>query len=88
MLVNLRIQNKVNGIIKCHFGKCDDRVKITKLRIHIITSEVAFCCYRENWIINKRDAQILEAAQMRFLRPLLGPTTLVVHSRNKLKMKT
>jgi hypothetical protein len=34
-------------------------------------------CYgRENWIINQRDAQKLEAAQMRFLRPLLGLTTL------------
>jgi hypothetical protein len=31
---------------------------------------------RENWIINKRDAQKLEAAQMRFLRPLLGLTRL------------
>jgi hypothetical protein len=30
-------------------------------------------CYgSENWIINKRDAQKLGAAQMRLLRPLLG----------------
>jgi hypothetical protein len=34
-------------------------------------------CYGgEKWIINKRDAQKLEAAQMRFLRPLLGLTRL------------
>jgi len=32
--------------------------------------------YSENCIINKRDAQKLEAAQMRFLRPLLGLTRL------------
>jgi hypothetical protein len=31
-------------------------------------------CGGENWIINKRDAQKLEAVQMRFLRPLLGLT--------------
>jgi hypothetical protein len=52
--------------------------KETKLRIHIITSKVALCCRRENWIINKRDAQNLEAVQMRFLRPLLGHTNLVL----------
>jgi hypothetical protein len=34
-------------------------------------------CYgSENWFINKRDAQKLEAAQMRFLRPLFGLTRL------------
>jgi hypothetical protein len=34
-----------------------------------------------SWTINKRDAQKLEAAQMRFLRPLLGFTRLD-HQRN------
>jgi hypothetical protein len=43
----------------------------TKLRIHNITSKAALFC-----IINKRDAQKLEAAQMRFLRPLVGLTRL------------
>jgi hypothetical protein len=35
----------------------------------------------EVWVINKRDAQKLEAAQMSFLRPLLGFTKLD-HQRN------
>jgi hypothetical protein len=33
------------------------------------------------WVINKRDAQKLEAVQMRFLRPLLSFTRLD-HQRN------
>jgi hypothetical protein len=44
----------------------------TKLRIRNITSKAALCYGSEVWIINKRDAQKLEAAQMIFLRPLLG----------------
>jgi hypothetical protein len=63
----------MNGIIKRHFGK---RMTIdTKLRIHNITSKAALCYGSEAWIINKRDAQKLEAAQMR-LRPLLDLTRL------------
>jgi hypothetical protein len=34
------------------------------------------CYVSENWAINKRDAQKLEAVQMRFLRPLLALTRL------------
>jgi hypothetical protein len=61
----------------------------SKLRIRIITSKGALCCRSENWIINKRGYENLEAAQMRFLRPLLGPTSLVlernadIHNRLK-----
>jgi hypothetical protein len=44
----------------------------TKLRIYNVTSKVALFNGSENWIINKRDAQKLEAAQMRFLIPLLS----------------
>jgi hypothetical protein len=40
----------------------------TKLRLHNITSKASLGYGSENWIINKRDAQKLEAAQMRFLR--------------------
>jgi hypothetical protein len=47
----------------------------TKLRLYII-SKAGLCCGSENWIINKRDAQKLEAAQMRFLGPLLELTRL------------
>jgi hypothetical protein len=60
----------MNGIIKRHFGK--HMAMDTKLRIHNITSKAALCYGSEVWIINQRDAQKLEAAQMRFLRPLLG----------------
>jgi hypothetical protein len=41
-----------------------------------ITSKASLCYGSENWIINKWDAQKLGAAQMRFLRPLLGLTRL------------
>jgi hypothetical protein len=64
----------MNGIIKRHFGK--QMTTDTKLRLHNITSKASFCYGSKNWIINKRDTQKLEAAQMRFLRPLLGLTRL------------
>jgi hypothetical protein len=48
----------------------------TKLRLHNITSKASLCYGSETWTINNRDAQKLEAAQMRFLRPLLGLTRL------------
>jgi hypothetical protein len=63
----------MNGIIKRHFGK--NMTTDTKLRLHI-TSKVSLCYGSENWIIDKRDAQKLEAAQIRFLRTLLGLTRL------------
>jgi hypothetical protein len=48
------------------------------------------CCGSENWIINEKDAQKLEATQMRFLRPLLGLTRLDCQKtpdiRNRLKV--
>jgi hypothetical protein len=74
--INAKLQryNKINGIIKRHFGK--QITTDTKLRLHNITSKASLCYGSENWTINKRDAQKLEAAQMRFLRPLLGLTRL------------
>jgi hypothetical protein len=48
----------------------------TKLRIHSITEKTTFKHGSETWVLNKRDKQRLEAAQMRFLRPLLGYTKL------------
>jgi hypothetical protein len=44
----------------------------TKLRIHNITTKTALKRGSETWVLNYRDKQRLEAAQMRFLRPLLG----------------
>jgi hypothetical protein len=63
----------MNGIIKRHFGK--NMTTDTKLRLHT-TSKVSLCYGSENWIIDKRDAQKLEAAQIRFLRTLVGLTRL------------
>jgi hypothetical protein len=59
---------------KLHFRK--QMTTDTKLRLHNVTSKASLCYGSENWIINKRDAQKLEVAQMRFLRPLLGLTRL------------
>jgi hypothetical protein len=60
----------MNGIIKGCFGK--HATTETKLRIHNITSKVALCYGSENCIISNRDAKFLEAAQMRFMGPILG----------------
>jgi len=58
----------MNGVIECHFGK--HMTTDTKLRLYkTIASKASLCYGSENWIINKRNAQKLEAAQMRFLRP-------------------
>jgi hypothetical protein len=64
----------MNGIIKRHFGK--HMTINTKLRIHNTTSKAALCYGSEVCIISKRNAQKLEAAQIIFLRPLLGLTSL------------
>jgi hypothetical protein len=53
----------------------------TKLQLHNITSKASLCHGSENWIINTRDAQNLEAAQMRFLRPPLGLTKLNLQNK-------
>jgi hypothetical protein len=78
----------MNRIIKRHFGK--HMTIDTKLRIHNITSKAALCYGSKVWTINKRDSQKLEAAQMRFLTPLLDLTRLNrqrnSHIRNRLKV--
>jgi hypothetical protein len=58
----------MNEIIKHHFGK--HATSDTKLQLHNIISKGSLCYGSKNWIIYKRDAQKLEAAQMRFLTPL------------------
>jgi hypothetical protein len=51
-----------------------------------ITANGSLCYGSENWIISKRDAQKVEAAQMRFLIPLLRLTRLDRQRiRNRLK---
>ena len=48
----------------------------TKLRIHNITAKAALKFGSEAWVLKKREEQRLEAAQMKFLRHLLGITKL------------
>ena len=50
--------------------------KETKLRIHNITAKAALKFGSEAWVLKKRQEQRLEAAQMKFLRHLLGITKL------------
>ena len=50
--------------------------KETKLRIHNITAKAALKFGSEAWVLQKREEQRLEAAQMKFLRHLLGITKL------------
>jgi hypothetical protein len=46
--------------------------KETKLRIHNITATAALKFGSEAWVLKKRVEQLLEAAQMKILRHLLG----------------
>ena len=62
------------GAIRRHFGKQIN--KETKLIIHNITAKVALKFGSEAWVLKKREEQRLEAAQMKFLRHLLGITDL------------
>ena len=50
--------------------------KETKLRIHNITAKAALKFGSEVWVLRKREEQRLDAAQMKFLRQLLGITKL------------
>jgi len=50
--------------------------KETKLRINNITAKAALKFGSEAWVLRKREEQRLEAAQMKFLRHLLGITKL------------
>ena len=70
----LQTYNKINGAIRRHFGK--QMNKETKFRIHNITAEAALKFESEAWVLKKREEHRLEAAQMKFLRHLLGITKL------------
>jgi hypothetical protein len=71
---NIQIYNRMNGIIRRHFGK--QMSKETELRLHNITSKSTLRYGSENWIPKEKNIQKTEAAQMKFLRPLLGLTRL------------
>jgi hypothetical protein len=70
----IQTYNKINGVIRRHFGK--QMTKETRLTIHNITAKAALKFGSEAWVLKKRDEQRLEAAQMKFLRHLLGITKL------------
>ena len=70
----LQTYNKINGAVWRHFGKQMD--KETKLRIRNITAKATLKFGSEAWVLKKREEQHLEAAQMKFLRHLLGITKL------------
>jgi len=50
--------------------------KETRLRIHNITAKATLKFGSEAWVLKKREEQLLEAAQMKFLGNLLGKTKL------------
>jgi len=62
--------------------------KETKLRIHNITVKAALKFGSEDWALNKREEQRLEAAQMKFLRHLLGITELDKEKNQRIGEKT
>ena len=70
----IQTYNKINGAIRRHFGK--QMNKETKLRIHNITAKAALKFGSEAWVLRKREEKRLEAAEMKFLRHLLGITKL------------
>jgi cell fate (sporulation/competence/biofilm development) regulator YmcA (YheA/YmcA/DUF963 family) len=54
------------GHVVC-IGKTKNEYKV----LATLQQKTAFNCGSKTWLLNKRDRQRLEAAQMRFLRPLL-----------------
>jgi hypothetical protein len=62
--------------------------KETNLRIHNITAKAALKFGSEAWVLGKREEQRLGAAQMKFLRHLLGITKLVKEKNQGIREKT
>ena len=82
----MQTHNKINGAIRRYFGK--QMNKETKLRIHNITAKAALKFGSEAWLLKKREEQRLEAAQMKFLRHLLGITKLDKEKNQSIRQKT
>ena len=61
--------------------------KETKLRIHNITAKEALKFGSEAWVLKKREEHSLEAAQMKFLRNLLGITKLDKEKNQRIREK-
>jgi len=62
--------------------------KETKLRIHNITAKAELKFGNEAWVLKNREEQRLEAAQMKFLRHLLGITKLDKEKYQCIREKT
>jgi len=62
--------------------------KETKLRIHNITAKAALKFGSEAWVLKKREEHRLEAAQMTFLRHLLGITKVDKEKNQCIRQKT
>jgi hypothetical protein len=69
----LQTYNKINGAIWRHFG--EKMNKQIKLRIHNITAKTALKFGSKARVLKEREER-LAAAQMKFLRHLLGITKL------------
>jgi len=82
----LQTYNKINWVIRRHFGKQTN--KETKLRIHNITAKAVLKFGSEAWVLKKREEQRLEAAQMKFLRHLLGIRKLDKEKNQCIRQKT
>jgi len=81
----LQTYNKINGVIRRHFGK--QMNKGTKLRIYNITAKAVLKFGSEAWVLKKREKQRLKAAQMKFLRHLLGITKLDKEKKQRIRQK-
>jgi len=84
--MSLQTYNQINGAIQRHFRK--QMNKETKLRIHNITAKAALKFGSEAWVLMKRKEQRLEAAQIKFLRRLLGITKLDKEKNQCIREKT
>jgi len=82
----LQTYNKINGAIRRQFGKQTNEE--TKLRIHSITAKAALKFGSEASVLKKREEQRLEAAQMKFLKHLLGITKLDKEKNRCIRQKT
>jgi hypothetical protein len=69
-----------------HFGK--QITKETKLRIHNMKAKATLKFGSEVWVLKKIDEQRLEAAQIKFLKHLLGITKLDKEKNQSTRKKT
>jgi len=62
--------------------------KETKLRIHNTTAKAVLKFGSEAWVLKKREVQLLEATQVKFLSYLLGITKLDKEKNQCIRVKT